>query len=211
MTLIKNIVYIILGMAIVLFYWKGCNPCPEINDTKTETIYIPGEFVVKIDSTWYNKYYELLDKIPEEKPLYSGTIPKRILKKLKRDSVKGSNNDIKRYTTFFSDSTTQYIINGKVTYLSKGIVLSTDINYDIKSLVVLDKSFRVDTITILETNHIVKNHLWIGAETSVSPFAKHISAKIFFMHKKGWSIGYRYENNFNYSNTHNIGLSKVIF
>lgn len=211
MNWIKNIMFVVIGMLIVLFYWKGCNPCPEVGKSKIETVYVPGKVVLKVDSIWHKKYFELLNSIPQEKPLYSGNIPNAVLKQLKKDSLSGVKTKIRRFTTFFNDVNDKYIINGKITSLSKCKILSTDVNYNIKSLVIEKQSLKIDTIKIKENNYVIKNNLWVGIETSVNPFVNHISGKIFFTHKNGWSIGYRYENHFNYSNTHNIGISKIIF
>lgn len=211
----KHLATFILGMALVLIYWKGCNPCPEVGETKTKTktVYIPGKPVKVVDSTYYRKYHELLDQIPVEKPFYSDKLPKRIINKIEKENEKDPCGKIRRFETPFNSSTDEYSINGKIISLVKGELLSSDFKFTTKSLVVNEKTNTTDTlrIEIEKETPILKNHLWLGVETSIKPGVEHVSVMLDFTHKKNWAVGYRFERNFNYGESHNIRLAKTIW
>lgn len=209
------IITFILGAAIVLFYWKGCNPCPELGETKTKikTVHIPGKPVKVVDSTYYRKYHELLDQMPVEKPLYSDKIPSRIVKKIEKENEKDPCGQIRRFETPFNSSTAEYAIDGKIVSLVKGELLSSDFKFTTKSLIVNEKTNTTDTIRIEieKQTPILKNHLWLGVESSVKPGLEHVSVTLDWTHKKGLAVGYRFENNFTHGESHNIRIAKSIW
>ena len=207
---IISIISFIVGALLMMLLMKKCNPCPEIGSTET-TVNKTSTETIKYDSTYKAEYFALLDLIPVEDTTSIKKLPKRLLKKVDQPDEKDPCGPIRKFITLVNDSNDQAKITGKITSLTRGELLSTDFEFKLKSLVVNKTVETTNTNTITNNNYIISNKLYLGLESSFSPAFYHISGTVDLAHKKGFIIGYRYEQNlqFNYG-SHNFKIAKLI-
>lgn len=189
---------------------KKCNPCPEVGKSKSE---ITTKKVIKLkyDSTYKEAYLKLLDQLPEEKPLYSSKVPRRIEKLIDKENKKDPCGTVRRFVTEFKDSNDVVKIEGSITSLTKGQLLSTDIDFKSSILSVDTDMVVLDSTYEKETNYVVSNKLYLSLESAVQPTFMQFSGTVDFTTKRGWIFGYRYERNFDYNyNAHHAKVGYLI-
>jgi len=205
-----HIAAFILGAVLLAILLNKCNPCPEVGKTSTK-VTTKRSIKIVYDSTYKEAYFTLLDQIPEEKPVYRNKLSKRIQKLIEKENKNEPCGPIRKFVTQFRDSSDLVVLTGKITSLTKGKVLSTDLVFKTRFLDIDTTLIIHDSIFTDRNNYITSNKLYFGIESSVSPAFNQFSGTVDFTTKNNWIFGGRVERNFDYRVTeYHVKLGHVI-